>query len=314
MLLLRILVLGVVFSLALLNVSGLQPSTEANQTAEPVPIALRIPQALVDATVEPLRILEGGVPENPTGLWTVGRYDTSPLNTPGMQFFYGWSEFANAQSGVFQYLGQSQPGQQVIVTGSDGLNYVYEVDSVEIVPNDAPLAEVFASPAGAGYWLLLMSNATYDPALGPFSGVLVVKAIRSPDDVPAAPISTPETSTGQEICPGLALLPAQSLYLDSASLSLPNGVPTRLRTINVLNEILLEIPDCGVGVKAAVTLPDGNVLALAGPEGVVPQEALIGAVDASNGTILDSQRATLYSFVLFVQEGSVWNAYLPPAA
>ena len=69
-----------------------------------------------------------------------------------------------------------------------------------------PLAEIFAPPAGAEYSLLLMSNATYDLALGPFSGILVVKAIRSPEGVPTAPVSVPESSTGQETCSGLALL------------------------------------------------------------------------------------------------------------
>jgi hypothetical protein len=51
--------------------AGFGSTGEAHQSTDLVPVAIRVPQALVDTVVEPIHIVDA-VPQTPTGAWTVG--------------------------------------------------------------------------------------------------------------------------------------------------------------------------------------------------------------------------------------------------
>ena len=284
----------------------------AQETNRIEPVAIRMQRSLIDAPVELIEVIAGTVQE-PTGLWTVGWIqESAPLGQPGNAVYFGFKEFRDAGPGVFWFLDQTQPGHRVLVTGSDGLVYRYEVFQVETFPMETAVQEVFADVPEGEHWLTFFTSANYDVALNDYTGILVVRAAWSPEDEPKPAAQETAIATGLALCPGVELLPQQVLYASVQSLGMPKASLTSTATINEIDQSLLAMPGCEFTVREALTLPDGNVLALLGPSGAVPVSVLTGAVDAGLGTVTDQQRVSLFEYALFVNEGGIWNIYAPP--
>jgi hypothetical protein len=309
----RAFVLLVVVLLALSNRFATLAIAELQGEERPIPVRLLAPSLLIDAPVEPIKVTEGTV-QGPTGLWTAGLIGSpARLDGTGINAFFGYTEFSAAGPGAFQYLDQAAPGQEIAVIGSDGLHYRYEIVSNEFLPAVEALGQMYSSPPGASTWIVLVAWARYDPTIGGSPGVIAVKAVRSGSLEPSEPISSPFPATEIVGCPLIQYLPPQFAYSAVAELHISEAVPSTPRLTRELDEVAkIAFPNCGVDVKVSVTLSDGNSLALLGPIGQVELSSLAGAVDEATVTVVDPQRATMFTFVLFINDGAAWGAYLPP--
>jgi hypothetical protein len=297
----------------LLILTAVSPSKALAQEADRIePVSIRVQRSLIEAPVESIEIVEG-VAQETTGFWTVGWYQASaPLGQPGNSVYFGFKELGTAGPGIFWYLDQTQPGDLVLATGSNGLVYRYEVIEVATFPMETALFEVFGETPEAEHRITLFTNANWDPAASEYTAVLVVRAIWSPDDEPRPAAQEAATATGLERCSGIEQLPQQSLYAATQELGVSEGTLTSTSTVENIDQMLRSMPECEFVIREAVTLPDGNVLALVGPTGEVPLTVLTGAVDAETQVVTDQQRVSLFAYALFVNEGDTWTVYVPP--
>jgi hypothetical protein len=92
-----------------------------------LPVAMVIPDAGVDASVE-TRSLVNGVMQDPTGPWVVSWYDFSSfVGGPGNAVFAGHVDYWGVGPSVFQALADVGTGATISVIGQDGTEFVYEV-------------------------------------------------------------------------------------------------------------------------------------------------------------------------------------------
>lgn len=290
-------------------------SADLQGVERPIPARLLVPSLLIDAPVEPIKVVEGAV-EAPTGLWTAGLIGSpARLDGTGFNVFFGYSQFTAAGPGAFQYLDKSIPGQEVILVGTDGLHYRYKVVSSEVLPIAEALDQLYSSPPGSSTWIALVAWARYDPAIGTSPGLYLVKAVRSGNLEPTKPIALPLSATNIVGCPLIQYLPAQFAYASVDALGIQSAVSSTPRLTEELKiAVDAAFPGCEVEIKASLTLSDGSALALVGPIGQVDLDSLISAVDDSTGAIVDLARANMFAFVLFLHDGTTWGAYLPPLA
>jgi sortase (surface protein transpeptidase) len=108
---------------------GLNPALDPGQ----VPVAIRIPDAGVDAEVEQQQIVDGQMLD-PSGPWVVAWYDqTARAGEMGNCVGSGHVDYWDVGPAVFYEVAGLQPGARMDVIGKDGAIYVYEVENIQRV-------------------------------------------------------------------------------------------------------------------------------------------------------------------------------------
>lgn len=289
------------------------------------PVAIRIARALVDTAVEPREIV-GGVPQAPSGPWAVAWYrETGRLGESGNVVMTGFVDMAGVGPSAVWLIDQLQTGHTIDVVGSDGNRYRYRVDSVQNYDRAAaPIAEIFFPDTSEQLLTLFTDDDPFDYSTNTYQNIVVVRAIRQPDaptPAPAAesalldrpdgcpvPPSTLDLPLASESYPYLIEEPAP--YPDRDQMNVPDADFLESDVAAAIDALLVDATDCSVAVREALTLPDGHVLALVGPAGTIPLDALTGIV--ASGRITDERQATIFSLMLFVREGDEWRFVAPP--
>src|SRR5665648_645668 len=111
---------------------GLNPAMDPGQ----VPVAMRIPDAGVDAEVEKQQIVDG-IMANPSGPWVVAWYDqTVRAGAIGNCVGSGHVDYWEVGPAVFHEVASLQQGARIEVLGKGGATYVYEVENIQRIDID----------------------------------------------------------------------------------------------------------------------------------------------------------------------------------
>ena len=150
----------------------------------PMPIAITIPNADVDAPVELTEII-GGVMQNPSGPFVVGWYRES--GRPGEHdniVMAGHLDYWNVGQAVFFHVAALEPGDVVDVLGDDGVTYSYAVEWVrhfvmaDISPEDIQL---IVGKTAEERLTLITCGGEFDYTTGEYKERTIVRAVRLPD-------------------------------------------------------------------------------------------------------------------------------------
>jgi sortase (surface protein transpeptidase) len=105
---------------------GLNPANDPGQ----VPVAMRIPDAGVDAEVERQQIVDGQMLD-PTGPWVVAWYEqTARAGELGNMVGSGHVDYWDVGPSVFHEVASLQEGALIEVIGKNGATYGYEVENI----------------------------------------------------------------------------------------------------------------------------------------------------------------------------------------
>jgi hypothetical protein len=165
--------------------AGALPSAVAPVEEGVVPVAIQIPNALVDAQVETNEIVDG-VMQDPTGPWVISWYKESPkLGQIGNILMAGHLDYWDVGPSVLYNINDLNQGDTISVTGEDGIVYTYEVDWRENFETaNAPLDKI-VGPTDNESLTLITCGGPFDYANGVYLERTVVRAHR---------VDTPVTS------------------------------------------------------------------------------------------------------------------------
>jgi len=154
-------------------------------TRGPMPVAITIPQADVDAPVELTEII-GGVMQNPSGPFVVAWYRESgrPGESDNM-VMAGHLDYWNVGQAVFFHVGALKPGDGIDVLADDGLTYRYAVEWVRDFETDGLGQEgiqLIVGKTAEERLTLITCGGEFDYATGQYKERTVVRAVRLPDD------------------------------------------------------------------------------------------------------------------------------------
>ncbi len=108
---------------------GMNMATDPGQ----IPVAMRIPDAGVDAEIERQQIVDGQMLD-PTGPWVVSWYEgTARVGATGNCVAAGHVDYWEVGEAVFHELSSLNEGSLIDVTGKNGTIYTYAVTSVRQV-------------------------------------------------------------------------------------------------------------------------------------------------------------------------------------
>lgn len=139
-------------------------AAELPPAAVAAPVHLRVPTLGIDAEVEPVGAEADGEMEVPGDVATVGWYrpGTAPDDDQGTVVLAGHVDSRAAGPGAFFALERSQPGDEVVVTLSDGRERRYEIVGRRRHPKAAlPVTEIFTR-AGAPRLALITCGGAFD--------------------------------------------------------------------------------------------------------------------------------------------------------
>src|SRR5680860_329318 len=125
---------------------GLNPTLDPGQ----IPVAMRIPDASVDAEIEQQQIVDGQMLD-PSGPWVVAWYDqTARAGEIGNFVSSGHVDYWGVGDSVFFAVASLQEGAQIEVIGMGGATYVYEVEYVQRIDVTSISPEELNSPEIVG--------------------------------------------------------------------------------------------------------------------------------------------------------------------
>lgn len=105
---------------------GLNPASDPGQ----IPIAIRIPDAGVDAGVERQQVVDGQM-LNPSGPWVVAWYEPwARAGQVGNCVASGHVDYWEVGPAVFHEIASLEQGAPIEVTGEAGTTYTYEVEKI----------------------------------------------------------------------------------------------------------------------------------------------------------------------------------------
>lgn len=179
---------------------GLNPKPSHGE----IPVAIRIPDASVDADVEQNQIVKG-VMQDPSGPWVVSWYkETAPIGKRGNSVMSGHVDYWGVGPSVFYTVGQLQPGAEIDVTGKDGTVYTYSVEWVKVFTLQDLTADTInsiVSPDATAYpaLTLITCGGDFDQAKGEYLGRTIIRAKlmseKGGNGSQAAADQTPPTAT-----------------------------------------------------------------------------------------------------------------------
>ena len=292
------------------------------QSGGATPVSIRIPQALVDTAIEPLRIVNA-IPQMTSSPWTVGWYqETGRLGSPGNPVLFGHAEWPAVGKAALFFADQLQPGDDIEITGSDTRVHNYSIDWIEAFPrHSAPIQEIFAEPRREQILTLYFNALPKNPDTGDYDNVIVIRAravsasasidavtgattLGTRQDCPVPPASL-ELPWSMRVYPYPVIPP--STHADRTQMGFHSASPANERTIQAIDEVIAGVTPCDVSVRVAIDLPDGFVLALVGPSGDVPYREMVNAISTNEQGVLNSVSASLFAFMLFAEEDDGWR-------
>lgn len=156
---------------------GLNPKPAPGE----IPVAIRIPDASVDADVEQNQIVKG-VMQDPSGPWVVSWYkETALVGKRGNAVMSGHVDYWGVGASVFYTVGQLQPGAEIDVTGKDGTVYTYAVEWVKtytLQDLTAKTINSLVSPDATTYsaLTLITCGGGFDQTKGEYLGRTIIRA------------------------------------------------------------------------------------------------------------------------------------------
>ena len=303
---------GYWFGLLVLAVVIAQPvagSARQEATSGIVPVAIRIPKALINTTVEPLKIADGSA-ENPSGTWTVGWYEQyGPLGHGDNTIFYGYPDFLGVGPAVFWFLPDLIAGDAIEVLGDDELIHPFVVDSVAMHEwASPPLEEIFADHESET--LTFFGPAPPYDEQGRFLGLVLVRAVPAGEPFALLERASRTEAVDCYLDPRLLKIDGHSVYpIDvegtAGTTDLAGAVPADAQTVESIQAIL-QAADCPIAVREALLLEDGRVITLVGPPGFIPLDELtsVGGYDS----LSSAREAKVMAYVLFAPNNGGWEA------
>lgn len=205
---------------------GLNPVTSDTGVA---PMAIRIPDAEVDAEVERNEIVDG-VMLDPSGPWVVSWYqETALLGEVDNVVMSGHLDYWDVGPAVFATIGQLQQNAPIYVTGEDGSSYTYAVDWVETYDIDQLTPETISEIVGPTNYrglTLITCGGAFDEEQGQYLSRTIIRAqlvdaqlATGPGDQQAA---VEQASAGEEVAP-----PAGALATGDIATVTDNGLNLR---------------------------------------------------------------------------------------
>ncbi|MBA3644119.1 MAG: class F sortase [Chloroflexia bacterium] len=140
------------------------------------PISIAIARAAVNAEIEPLKVVDGKMPD-PSGPWVVAWYENlAGLGEGSNVVMAGHIDYWNIGPAVFYTISQLAEGDEIAITGADGEVYQYGVEWVrQYEAADAPIEEIVGRAAG-DVLTLITCGGTFDYATGEYLQRTVVRA------------------------------------------------------------------------------------------------------------------------------------------
>ena len=125
---------------------GLNPAADPGQ----IPVAIRIPDAAVDAEIERKPIVDGQM-ENPSGPWVVAWYDsTARAGQTGNCVGSGHVDYWGVGPSVFHEVASLSEGALIDIVGTDGATYTYAVEYIRRIDIYDTTVEELNSPELVG--------------------------------------------------------------------------------------------------------------------------------------------------------------------
>jgi sortase (surface protein transpeptidase) len=156
-------------------------------TRGPMPIAIAIPDATVDAPVELTEIIDG-VMQNPSGPFVVAWYrESGRLGEADNIVMAGHLDYWNVGEAVFFRVGGLQPGNPIEVVGEDGVVYRYAVEwvrHVEMAKLDRDGIQMIVGQTAEERLTLITCGGEFDFVTGEYKERTIVRAYRLPDPRP----------------------------------------------------------------------------------------------------------------------------------
>ncbi|MGN6689033.1 MAG: sortase domain-containing protein [Actinomycetales bacterium] len=142
-------------------------------------VSVRVPALGLTAAVDPVGVDGNGVVQIPQDVRRVGwyRYSSSPDDSAGAVTLVGHRDSRTQGKGVLYQLSSVSPGDDVIVTLSDGTRQVYRVvERREYLKKALPLRLLFER-SGRHRLVLITCGGPYDRDRGGYQDNLVVTAV-----------------------------------------------------------------------------------------------------------------------------------------
>jgi sortase A len=156
---------------------GAEP--EASQAQGVIPVSIAVEKINLNAQIETIQIVNG-VMQDPTGPWVVSWYkETGRLGEIDNVVMAGHLDYWDVGPAVFYNIARLQSGDQIDVTGDDGLTYSYEVDWVENYDaNNAPIQDIIG-PTESEDLTLITCGGPFDYQNGVYLQRTVVRSHRT---------------------------------------------------------------------------------------------------------------------------------------
>lgn len=147
-----------------------------------VPLAIRIPNAAVDASVERLDIVDGVMP-NPSGPWVVSWYhDLATLGRRDNVVMAGHVDYWDVGPAVFWNLSQLVPGDQMDVLSENDKTFTYALEwtknyvVAEMTRED--FDEMLGAAGGEALTLITCAIGSWDEAAQEYRERTVLRAMQ----------------------------------------------------------------------------------------------------------------------------------------
>jgi sortase (surface protein transpeptidase) len=143
-----------------------------------IPVAIRIPDAEVNAQVERTKIVDG-LMLDPSGPWVVSWYETTGLvGERDNAVMSGHVDYWDVGPAVFQNVASLPDGAAIQVDGLDGTTYSYAVESIQRVPAklDQEKVSEIVGPTDYAALTLITCGGEFDFEIGEYPQRDIVRA------------------------------------------------------------------------------------------------------------------------------------------
>ena len=163
---------------------GSRPS-EFSSSSRTVPVSIAVEKAQIQAEIEQLEIVNGTM-ENPTGPWIVSWYkETAELGETGNVVIAGHVDYWNVGPAVFYHIGDLVAGDEIVLTGENGNEFTYAVDSNDTYGIDdltSGLITDLVASTDSQVLTMITCGGEFDYENGEYLSRTVVRATLKPNE------------------------------------------------------------------------------------------------------------------------------------
>jgi sortase (surface protein transpeptidase) len=163
---------------------GSQPAQFASGSRSK-PVSIAVEKIQVQAEIEELEIVDGTM-QNPTGPWVVAWYkETAELGETGNVVLAGHVDYWNVGPAVFYNIRDLVAGDEVVLTGENGVSFTYAVETNETYDVNAlisgTITEIVA-PTPDQVLTMITCGGEFDYENGEYLSRTVVRAKLKPNE------------------------------------------------------------------------------------------------------------------------------------